>query len=290
VIWHLLGAGAMGSLAASYLRRAGFDVVVPGQSPGCLTRELHFPDGRTQLLDLPVVSPERITHLLLATKAGQTQAALSPWLNHLAADATLVCLQNGMGQLDDVGLPAGVTVLPAITTSGAYRNAERITVVAENTTFMGDGAPVAPGWFGPLASVWPGLKWAEDIRQRQLAKLAVNALINPLTALHRCNNGDLLASAIYPELAALASEVDAILTALDAGWPGDALARAEQVARLTAANTSSMLADVLAGRATEIAFINGWLVREAARLGVAAPLNLALLEQLAEPDSHPGLW
>lgn len=287
----------MGSLAAFYLQAAGFEVRVlnaglNAPDAAAWSRELRFlpgtsaanesPNGDAWLpMQLPWARSGSIDFVLLATKAGQTAAALSQWLPLMAPDVTIVCLQNGMGQLDNLALPQQARLLPAITTNAAYRQDGRITVVAENTTFMGDGNSMAPAWFDALADSWPGLTWCVDIHQRQLAKLAVNALINPLSAKHRCPNGALLTPALHAELAALAAEIDTILLHLDASWPCDAQVRAEQVAELTAGNTSSMLADVLAGRPTEIQFINGYLLCQAERLGVDAPLNRALLAKLA---------
>ena len=48
----------------------------------------------------------------------------------------------------------------------------------------------------------------------------------------------------------------------------------------TAQNRSSMLQDVLAGRKTEIEFINGHMLRTARRLDVDAPLNQELLQEV----------
>lgn len=271
----------MGSLAACHLQSAGMAVAVLGAAHDNLTRQLFFPQQTTpRLLTLPHDTPAVITHLLLATKAQQTGAALAPWRERLAPEATLVCLQNGMGQLDGLGLPATVRMISAITTSGAWRDRDKVQVVAENTTWLGDGNATAPAWVAPLARVWPGLEWVADIRRRQWEKLAVNAVINPLTALHDCRNGELLAAGLQDEVRALAAEVDRVLMALDPDWPCHTLARTEQVAALTAENVSSMRADVRAGRATEIDFINGWLVREAEKRHLSAPLNRRLWEQV----------
>lgn len=61
--------------------------------------------------------------------------------------------------------------------------------------------------------------------------------------------------------------------------PQSAFQAALEVAKITSTNRSSMLQDIERGRQTEVAFINGFLVREAHRLGLGAPVN-ALLESL----------
>ncbi len=56
----------------------------------------------------------------------------------------------------------------------------------------------------------------------------------------------------------------------------EALGLVLSVAEKTAANTSSMLQDVLRGKETEIEAINGYLVREAKKHRIAVPVNEAL--------------
>jgi 2-dehydropantoate 2-reductase len=117
-----------------------------------------------------------------------------------------------------------------------------------------------------------------DITGRLWGKATANAAINPLTALWRVSNGELLANADRRALLhALAHEAAAVATARGATLPfEDPLAYVEEVCRATAANRSSMLQDIERGRPTEIDSINGVIVAEGRRLNVAAPVNMAV--------------
>lgn len=285
--WHLLGRGNMGVLAALYLERAGHEPVFIHPDGDAITRRLHLPDSATpRTVHYPCVTPEasdRIRCLLLATKGPQTREALTPVISRLAPQATLLRLQNGLGTLDGLNLPWHLRRFEAVSFSGGWRQEDDHHVVAENATLMGDGSERPPDWFDSLQGHWPHLHWEADIELHQLMKLAVNAVINPLTAVHDCDNGAL---AENPELTReardLAREVDAILTAMRPDWPGHTGDRSLGVARDTAANTSSMRSDFRRGRPTEIDFINGWLLRRAREMHVPAPLNEDLVNRIRQ--------
>ncbi|HSQ40096.1 MAG TPA: ketopantoate reductase C-terminal domain-containing protein, partial [Anaerolineales bacterium] len=106
-------------------------------------------------------------------------------------------------------------------------------------------------------------------------KLVINAAINPLTALLRVKNGELLERPFAREvMKALARETAQIARAENIALPfDDPVARAEDVAHKTAANTSSMLQDVLRGAPTEIDAICGAVVRTAEKHKLGAPVN-----------------
>lgn len=280
-VWHLIGAGSIGTLAASRLLVAGFDVRVISRHGQPAQRRLYWPDGRERAVTLSAAADEPIRRLLVAVKAGDTRQALQPLLPRLAVQAEILRLQNGMGSLHDVALPETVRVLHLVTTDGAWRSAADIHVVAENTTLIGDGGNAPPDWLTSLLPHWPGLQWCQDIERAQWQKLAVNAVINPLTAVYRCRNGELLDGGEREQrMVVLAAEVDMLLSACYPDWPMDTLQRSRDIARQTAANTSSMLADVLAGRETEIRFINGYLLAEAQRKSLSLPAHEALTCQL----------
>ena len=281
--WHILGAGNLGTLAAFYLRQAGFSMCLAGRPEA--PRRLTFPDGRSHDLLLPGDDGAPIRYLILATKAAQSLPALAPLRTRLGTGTTLIRLQNGLGSLDDLP-PPHPHIIDAVANSGAWREplpggGEHIHLAAENTTLLGDGRSQPPSWFAALADHWPQLRWRPDIRLQQWLKLSLNAVINPLTALHDCDNGALLAdSRLQPRFDALAEEIDALARRLLPEWPGETAARARALAQATAGNTSSMRADVRAGRATEIHYINGYLLRQAEQIGMALPEHQRIVAEI----------
>ena len=273
----------MGSLAAARVQASGFSLRVLSRDRRPLQRQLHWPDGRSLFLNMAAAGDEPVRRLIVAVKAGDTAAALQSLSARWSDDVDILRLQNGMGSLDGVTLPAAARVLHLVSTDGAWRDGEHVHVVAENRTLIGDGSDQPPHWFAALAAHWPGLRWCPDIERAQWQKLSVNAVINPLTALYRCRNGELLDGGQRQQrMAVLAQEADQLLQQLYPDWPADTLERSRLVAQQTAANTSSMLADVLAGRRTELRYINGYLLRRARELGLHLPAHARLLTELGE--------
>ena len=139
---------------------------------------------------------------------------------------------------------------------------------------------------------------AEELHQRLLQKLVINACVNPLTALLHCRNGGLLAGGADAPARALMAELAAeCVAALAADGSDDGAGlrggvdeharRVEAVVAATAGNANSMLQDVVAGRATEIDYINGFVARRAAARGRAAPLNALLARLVRAREAVP---
>jgi 2-dehydropantoate 2-reductase len=118
----------------------------------------------------------------------------------------------------------------------------------------------------------------EDAWTSVWRKVAVNAAMNPTTALLGYTNNELIADHAASRVAdGLAAEVARVATATGVKITEDEAPRLwRDIAALTGANRSSMLQDVQAGRATEIDAICGAVHREGERRGVAAPLNQAM--------------
>lgn len=109
-------------------------------------------------------------------------------------------------------------------------------------------------------------------------KLVANAVMNAPSALLDASYGEFLRDPPKAMvLDALARESARIVSAAGYPYPEREAEEAwRAIARAMTEHRSSMHADVARGRPTEVDAINGALVREAARRGLAAPLNQAM--------------
>lgn len=278
--WHVLGAGAIGGLWSLRLAARGIPVTLIGHDGAPASRRLSLQEhGDAVTHTFPQCTPATtgpVSRLLVATKSHATRDALAPLLPRLAPATPVVLLQNGMGVEDWLCEERpDLCVLCAITTDGVFRqDRDTLVLAGRGETVLGGARaqdePRAEAIAGEL-----GMTHADDIRARRWQKLAINCAINPLTALYRCRNGELLANpAALSTMRFLCTEVAAVMTA--EGLPADAetlFRLARDTAEKTAGNLSSMRVDADAGRDTEIRFLNGYVVARARAHGIAAPEN-----------------
>ena len=130
---------------------------------------------------------------------------------------------------------------------------------------------------------------AAELVQAQFEKLVANALINPLTVVFNCRNGELLRVPEFQNwMRLLLNEASAVLAFVPELTiiPGSSMrfssANLEKlvlaIVNRTAKNESSMLQDVRAGRETEIDYINGYIVARGEQFGIDCPYNRELVE------------
>ena len=274
--WHVLGVGAIGGLFACRLQESGANVTLLTRHDVAPTRELIVSGGserRHHFLQQPLEAgtpgavTESIAHLLLTTKAWAVESALQAIAHRLTPESTVVLLCNGMGLAERATpLIGDATLILASTTAGCRRSSDnKLIISGEGSTRVGTSVPndTPPAWFTQWQEAVPDCRWESDIREVLLAKVALNAVINPLTAIHGVENGALLHPPLKDKTDDITAEVQSLLRAggadhIAAALPGSV----RTVCAQTAQNHSSMRVDIERGEPTEIEAIVGWLLKE----------------------------
>ncbi len=223
--------------------------------------------------------------VIICTKARATAAASRTALSVLAANGLVLTLQNGLGNLELIASVVGTSRAAAGITSQAA------TLVAPgHIRHAGDGPTrlaAAPGQSSRVEAVAALFNRAgittsvsDDVDSLLWSKLLINVGINGLAALLRVPNGTL---AHVPECEQLmvraVEEAVVVARVLGINLPYEnQVDRVRQVCLQTAANRSSMLQDILRGKATEIDVINGAIVAKGEEAGVATPVNVLITQ------------
>ncbi|MDV5355494.1 2-dehydropantoate 2-reductase [Enterobacter asburiae] len=287
----VLGCGALGQLWLTALCKQGHEVQgwlrIP--QPYCSVN-LVEEDGTIFNESLTANDPDFLARsdlLLVTLKAWQVSDAVKGLASSLSSTTPVLLLHNGMGTVEELkSLPN--PLLMGTTTHAARRDGNVIVHVASGITHIGP-ARAQDGEFSYLADtlqmVLPDVAWHNTIRPALWRKLAVNCVINPLTALRDCKNGDLRDAP--DEIAKIAREVAAVIEREGHHIAADDLiAYVHQVIESTAENISSMLQDVRAMRHTECDYITGYLLRRARAHGIAVPENARLFDLIKRKENE----
>lgn len=286
--WCIVGRGAIGLLASARLQLAGYRPELWLKQPQPLQLTFTSIDRQQQqLLLLPQSAACRIQRVFVPVKAFDTASAVAELASRLSNNAQLVISHNGIiplsPLLQQLQPEQGLWFLS--TSQAAYKPAadqvihsgEGQSYLAKLTTASEDDDNVVAAMtaaLGPLTVV-------ADIYPLLWQKLAINAAINPLTALENCRNGQLADPQYQPQIEALVTEVCQVANAL--GYPmqpANTLAEVYRVIGATASNFSSMQQDLAARRQTEISAICGYVCQQAGLLQLATPANQQMLDRI----------
>ncbi len=230
-------------------------------------------------LDDPAAAPQADVALILV-KSYQTERAAA-WADQLLSpEGIAVSLQNGLDNGSRLAAVLGrARVAVGVTFEGAtLLGPGQVRHAGSGPTYVErreTNVALVDAFVALLRRAGFEVHARAEIEGVLWSKVIVNAAVNPLTALWRVPNGELLS---HPDrralLAALAREAAMVAEARGVVLPTpDPVARVEEACRATAENRSSMLQDIERGRPTEIDSINGAIVLEAKRLGLSVPVN-----------------
>ena len=300
--WLVVGAGAIGLFWACKLEKLGYPVhlVYRTDKPGKKITLDSFDEDDPQQ---PVVSTHKIKsfkvdelskqyeQVLFCTKAYDLNTAFQSVQHCLTEHATIACLCNGMGaqQLVQKQLKSSQTLWAGVTSEGALKlDVNRVKHTGFGDTYFGLWDSTLEEANFPIESLQ-----ITNIHQKLIEKLAINAVINPITAVFGLYNGEVLdddyANLFHQALAELDqlfSHPKFLYSDQSQHLTLDTLThRVSNVAKLTRLNRSSMHEDIRLHRPTENQFISGFLIDNSP---IEMPIQ-TLLYQAVKCEEHEPL-
>jgi 2-dehydropantoate 2-reductase len=288
----IVGKGAIGGLIGFKCQQLGYKyqhlLKIQQQHPFEVTDiagVLHSLTPNTSVIS----KPSQFDLLILPVKAYQVLSVLDELQTFIQPKHVIVLLHNGMGTIEQVKEKLPQNPLIAATTSyGAFKpDANTLVETGLGQTHL--------GWIGAvdstlkqsiepfLSAILPPSHWHQNISLALWKKLAINAVINPLTAIHNVKNGELSHIKYTANISHICGEIGKVMNALN--YIIDSAELVENVRHVitaTANNYSSMHQDIQFKRKTEIAFINGYVTSKAAELNIKVPHNQRLVEQIRQ--------
>ena len=282
----VMGAGAVGCYYGGMLARAGHAVVLIArpQHVAAIAR-----DGlrlETTTFDEPVRlaasgDPGAVRGaqlVLLCVKSLDTESAGALMLAHLAPDALVLCLQNGVDNAERLR-----TVLP--------RHAVAAAVVYVATEMAGPGhvrhhgrgelviEPASASAAAAQAFISAGVptEISDNVRGALWAKLIINCAYNAVSAIAQLPYGKTVAGdGIKEVMRDVVAECQAVAKADGVQVAGDVDAAIRKIFQTMPNQFSSTAQDLARGKRSEIDFLNGLIVRRGEALGIATPANRVL--------------
>ncbi|KAF8538435.1 ketopantoate reductase PanE/ApbA C terminal-domain-containing protein [Trichophaea hybrida] len=307
---YILGAGNLGCNLAFTLRSltppVGVVLLLRSQALqefrgriertwGGVTRGVHGVEAEDSSDTTTTATKGRIENLIVATKTYQLTSALQGVRHRLDERSNVLLLQNG--------IPPGIdTMFPnldparrprcwgAVTTHGVFRPEEKerfcFTLAGVGEVHFGplweETGDEGKGWFEEQIERTGGvLVGGKELRRRQVEKLAVNAAINPVTAIWGVRNGEVLG---IPEAVKVMKGVVREVAAVEDVDEEVLWRKVEEVVEATKENWSSMYQDFKADRETEVREINGWVVERGREMGKRCEVNEKLVTRMREKE------
>ena len=291
----ILGTGAMARQWADKWSPLG-PLIVGKAAPPYIIHD----DGQEHVISPPYLTwediPDKSPNIVLLSIKWRGMEKARQWIEQFAQDALVISLLNGMGQEEAFSHIPGITLSVGITTSAATR---KDMGNQRHTYLHGSGTTIVTVTNHPLERFlmtanqehqW-GWKWVafEEARRLRWQKLVQNSIINPLTALADCPNGELPRHPLWRLAPQLLKEAEMIAKASGITLPPNMLERVEELLQKTHQNTSSMRKDVQEGLETEILAINGFLVKQADQFNISVPAHQALFTLISSLSSDIAL-
>jgi 2-dehydropantoate 2-reductase len=288
----VLGAGSIGCLVAAKLVESGHDVLVHARGEhGAMLAVSGLeitglwdysisPEQWTVSLDEAGIHPsleKSFDQAIITSKATDTESLCK--IATMLTDGPVLSLQNGLGNHETLQNHFFENSAVGVTTNAVKRKSPG------KIEWVGKGNLVIGGAKGEIFCETLEIlsaDYSNDVSSIIWNKLLLNVAINPLAAICGVLNGDLRFEPLLSQSESVMLEAAKIARMMGITISDDQelIQNLHSVLDSTAENECSMLADVKAGRVTEIDFLCGQVVLRGEKLGIPTPLNSMLLSQI----------
>jgi 2-dehydropantoate 2-reductase len=282
----VMGAGAVGCYFGGMLARAGHAVTL-------IARPQHVEAITRHGLRMETLGFDEQVHLsassnpgavqgadlvLFCVKSSDTEAAGEQIRPHLAPDALVLCLQNGVDNADRLArvLPqhvvAAAVVYVATEMAGPghvkHHGRGELVIAPSPASQVAAQALIAAGVATEISSNVRGALWA---------KLILNCAYNAVSAIAQLPYGKVVAGDGVKDLMRdVVAECLAVAQAEGVQVAGDVYAAVAGLAASMPSQLSSTAQDLARGKPTEIDYLNGLIVQRGLALGIPTPANRVL--------------
>lgn len=306
---QIIGAGAIGCLWLAKLQQSGQDCHIVSRS-SFSGDKLSFTDRQGERHIFNISHSQTLLHnsltsqqsiILVCVKAPQVLDALLKQQQYIRENQIIILMHNGYGcaELVEQHFPNNPIICATTANASLLNKALDITHTGSGPSYFGlfknlqqsnldlaNNTHVKPSEaiqadIASLLNVMPNSHWVDNIIEKCWLKLIINAVINPITAIHQINNGQLQCQPHSTLIQPLLLEAFEIAQAEQQPFELLELEKiVDDVILATAENYSSMNRDIFYERQTEIEFINGYLIKKAQQHNIETPILKDLYQQI----------
>ena len=281
----VMGAGAVGCYYGGMLAKAGHEVCLIGRPThveavrrdGLLLDTKDFKQHVRLDASTDASAVAGASLVLFCVKSTDTEASGAAIAPHLAADATVLSLQNGVDNAERLQREISQQVVP--------------TVVYVATEMAGPGHVLHHGRgelvIGPSArtpqivetfvAAGVSMQVSDNVAGALWAKLILNCAYNAMSAITQIPYGPLVEGAgVWDVMRDVVDECLAVARTTGVTLPGDPWLGVERIAATMPSQFSSTAQDIARGKRSEIDHLNGFIVRRGEAVGVPTPVNRVL--------------
>lgn len=291
----VVGAGAVGSYFGGMLARAGAPVTLIGRAPhveavnrdGLFIDSIHFKENISISASTEVGAVREARLVLFAVKTVDTEGAAKVLAPYLSPDTTVVSLQNGVDNVEQIDFAAGIQAIPAVVYiaaamigPGRVRHSGRGDLIIGNpSTNHHSSDPEIEEAAATFTRAGVPCSISKNITVELWEKLIMNCAYNAVSALSRTKYGRIARDPGSIEvIKRVVTEAVAVGKAIGVQLSADTMSAAalKLGSEAIPEALSSTAQDIARGKPTEIDSLNGFLVRRGSELGVPTPVNQTL--------------